>query len=145
MVEGVDYIIQCTGYLLNYPFMDQKIRLESKSQIVPDMLYKCLTLIDNNQCFYLGMQAMPFTYLMTDIQSFYICDIILGHITLPDKSSQQGWLASWKERQTTFKGFIDAACAQADYMAELVSECRYPMPWDAESSKKLFQDWLDMK
>lgn len=105
----VDYIILCTGYLLKYPFMDEKIRLESKPLIIPDMLYKSLTLLSNNKCFYLGMQAQPFTFLMTDVQAFYVRDVIMGKLTLPDAKAQQAWLDGWKARQAKFNGTVDSA------------------------------------
>lgn len=52
----VDVIVMCTGFNLHYPFMEEKIRLVSKNQIVPDMLYKTCVFMDNNKLFYLGMQ-----------------------------------------------------------------------------------------
>jgi trimethylamine monooxygenase len=51
----VDVIIMCTGFNLHYPFMDEKIRLKSKNQIVPDGLYKTVIWPDNNKLMYLGM------------------------------------------------------------------------------------------
>ena len=133
-VIEVDHIIICTGYNLNFPFMDPKIRLESKMMIVPDMLYKSLSLLSNNRVFYLGMQAQPFTYLLTDVQSFYVRDIIQGKIALPEAAAQQQWLQEWKARQSNFKSKLDAARTQCEYMTELMSESDYPKKWDTNET-----------
>lgn len=79
----VDVIVMCTGFNLHYPFMDEKIRLVSKNQIVPDMLYKTCVFMENNKLFYLGMQQQAYTFTMLDVQAFYVKDIIQGKLQLP--------------------------------------------------------------
>ena len=50
----VDVIVLCTGFLLHYPFLEEKLQLKSPNQIVPQMLYKSLFMIPNNKMVYIG-------------------------------------------------------------------------------------------
>ena len=141
----VDYMILCTGYKLCYPFMEEKIRLESDSKIIPDMLYKCVSLIKNNKCFYIGMPAQVYSFNMMDVQAFYVRDVIMGKVTQPDQAKQQEWHDTWKAKQEKFTGLKDAAQCQGDYVSELMHECNYPKTWDTNETNKVCYQWLDNK
>lgn len=54
-VVDVDVIVMCTGFHLHYPFMEEKIRLQSPNQIITKQLYKNAFYMSNNKLVYLGM------------------------------------------------------------------------------------------
>ena len=58
--EEYDVIIKCTGYLHQFPFMEEKLKLKTNNQFVPNDLYKQTVLINNTQVFYVGMQELVY-------------------------------------------------------------------------------------
>lgn len=141
----VDYIVICAGFHLTYPFMEDKLRLTSPSAIVPDMLYKGVSLMNNEKCFYVGMQAQVYSFNMFDVQAAYVRDVVQGKLTLPSQQEKEEWLAKWKARQDKFAGYSDLCECQGDYITELLGECQYKKPWDTKETNKIFNQWVDAK
>lgn len=55
-VSGVDTAIFSTGYRYHFPFMEEKIKLETEHWLLPQKLYKSTFLIEDPNVMYLGMQ-----------------------------------------------------------------------------------------
>lgn len=80
VTEEVDVIVSCTGYVLSYPFMEEKLRLVSPNILFTNDLYKGIFYIPNNKLMYLGAMQQFYSLTMFDLQSFYARDQILGDI-----------------------------------------------------------------
>jgi len=59
-------------------------------------LYKGVVFVDNTKLFYLGMQNVH-TINMFDAQAWYVRDIIMGRIDVPDRDVR---MADVEDRQT---------------------------------------------
>jgi trimethylamine monooxygenase len=144
-VIDVDVIVMCTGFNLHYPFMEEKIRLVSPNQIVPENLYKKIFLNSNNKVMYLGMQQQAYTFTMMDVQAFFVRDVLMGKKTLPSTADQEAWNTKWLARQTAFTSVKDAIQCQGDYITELMNECAYPKKWDTQKTTNNFFKWMEDK
>ena len=132
----VDAIIMCTGYLHHFPFMEDKLKLRATNRLAVVNLYKGVVWVDNPKLFYLGMQDQPFTFRLFDAQAWYVRDIIMGRINVPDRGAR---VADVKERiargDTIADGFENVPY-QADYVKELIADTDYPK-WDIEDVSQL--------
>ena len=74
----VDSIIFCTGYLYQFPYLDDDLRLYASLTVYPADLYKgCLWLKGgNNKLFYMGVQDQYFTFSMFDVVASWICKYV---------------------------------------------------------------------
>ena len=63
-------IIQCTGYLHSYKFLEDKLRLKCPNVLYPPSLYKGTVWLNggNNKVLYVGAQDQYYTYTMFDVQ-----------------------------------------------------------------------------
>ena len=75
--EEYDVIIYCTGYVHNFPFMEDDLKLKTGNRLaVP--LYKQVVFPDNPKLFYIGMQNQFYTYPMFWLQGHLCAKIIKG-------------------------------------------------------------------
>jgi trimethylamine monooxygenase len=65
--KKVDAIILCTGYLNYYPFLEDKLRLETVNRMWPMKLYKGILWEDNPKLIYIGSSDQYYTFNMFDI------------------------------------------------------------------------------
>ena len=90
-VADVDAIILCTGYLLVFPFLEERLRLKSSNLSLPrdPGLYKCTlwTQAANNKLLYIGMQNYCYTYTLFDAQAKWAVNYVTGKIKLPDNET----------------------------------------------------------
>lgn len=81
--EDFDVFIKCTGYLHDFPFIDEAIRLKTANIFNPP-LYQQIVHPKNERMFYVGMQDQFYTFSMFYLQGLYIRDIISGKIKVPE-------------------------------------------------------------
>ena len=123
----VDAIILCTGYLHHFPFMAEGLKLRTANRLAAADLYKGVVWCGNTRLFYLGMQDQWYTFNMFDAQAWYVRDIIMGRIAVPD--DRAALLADVKAREDAEDALADDyACIryQGAYTQELIADTDYP-------------------
>ena len=81
--KDVDAIILCTGYLHNFPFLTEDLKLKTANRMWPDGLYQGVVWEKNPKLSYIGMQDQFYTFNMFDAQAWFARDVIMGRIKLP--------------------------------------------------------------
>ncbi len=141
---NVDAIILCTGYLHHFPFMEDGLRLRSANRLATADLYKGCVWNGDPRVFYLGMQDQWYTFNMFDAQAWYVRDVIMGRIGLPDKAAMQADVEQRIAAEDALED--DYACIryQGDYVRELIAETDYPS-FDVDASDEAFYQWKKHK
>ena len=139
-----DAIVSCTGYLHNFPFMDDELRLVTANRLATSMLYRGVVFQPENRILYLGMQDQWYTFNMFDAQAWYARDVILGRIELPDAAEQARWIEGAQAEEDALED--DYACIdfQGDYTQDLVDQTDYP-DFNTPLVNKMFYDWKKHK
>ncbi len=135
-----DAVVLCTGYLHHYPFLPSDLALDSPNCLYPDTLYRGVVSEANNRLFYLGAQDQWFTFNMFDAQAWYVRDVILGRIQLPDADAQRADIDAWRERFAALTSTSDEVRFQADYIRDLVDPTDYPS-FDLDRVVEIFLAW----
>ncbi|MCY3878467.1 MAG: NAD(P)/FAD-dependent oxidoreductase [Rhodobacteraceae bacterium] len=140
----VDAIILCTGYLHHFPFMADSLRLRAVNRLATPNLYKGVTFIPDPRVFYLGMQDQWYTFNMFDAQAWYVRDIIMGGIALPDRAAMEKDVEDRTAAEDALED--DYACIryQGDYVRELIADTDYPS-FDVDASNEAFFQWKKHK
>lgn len=140
----VDAIILCTGYKHHFPFLPDDLRLKTANILAADDLYKGVVWNRNPELFYLGMQDQWYTFNMFDAQAWYVRDIIMGRIAVPDMAAREADVARRKEEEAALED--DFACIdyQGAYTQELIDETDYPS-FDIAASNQAFYEWKKHK
>ena len=140
-----DCIILCTGYRHHFPFLEEKLRLKTKNRYVPDSLFEGTVFMDNNQMFYIGMQDQKFSFPLFEAQSFYIRDVILNKIKLPEKTEMIESFEIWRKEEIEVGcDHINQCRFQAKYMKHLNSMTDYP-DYDIDKIADIMISWEDDK
>ncbi len=142
--KKVDAVILCTGYIHHFPYMEEALRLKTANRLAAADLYKGVVWVHNPKLFYLGMQDQWFTFNMFDAQAWYVRDIIMGRISVPDKNAM---LADVKARVDAEDALEDDyACIryQGAYTKELIDETDYPS-FDIDAANQAFFEWKKHK
>lgn len=135
-----DAVILCTGYLHHYPFLPSELALDSPNNVYPDGLYRGVVSEQNNGLFYLGAQDQWFTFNMFDAQAWFVRDIILGTIELPDAEQQRAHIDKWLEDFRQLETGEDEIYFQARYVRDLIEQTDYPM-FDLMAVAEIFVSW----
>ena len=140
----VDAIILCTGYLHHFPFMEEKLKLRTANRLATADLYKGVVWVDNPELFYLGMQDQWFTFNMFDAQAWYVRDIIMGRIEVPDREARAQDVVDRVAAEDALED--DYACIryQGAYTKELIDETDYPS-FDVDGANEAFFQWKKHK
>ncbi len=140
----VDAIVLCTGYLHHFPFLPDDLRLKTPNVLASNDLYKGVVWNRNPDLFYLGMQDQWFTFNMFDAQAWYVRDIIMGRIEVPDLAAREADVQARQEAEAALED--DYACIdyQADYTEELIADTDYPS-FDIGAASKAFYEWKKHK
>ena len=103
----VDSIILATGYLHNYPFLSDNLRLVDSNSLYPNYLYKgtIWTKGGENKLLYLGTQNQLYTFTMFDAQALWALRYVMGDIKVPSQAEMEEDWNSWKERYLIMSGF----------------------------------------
>ncbi|WP_199260516.1 NAD(P)-binding domain-containing protein [Paracoccus binzhouensis] len=143
--KEVDAIILCTGYKHYFPFLPDDLRLKTANRLAAADLYKGVVWVHNPRLFYLGMQDQWFTFNMFDAQAWYVRDIVMGRIEVPQ--DKQVLMADVREREEREEASDDVKYAiryQADYVKELIAETDYPS-FDVDGACAAFYEWKKHK
>jgi trimethylamine monooxygenase len=92
--------------------------------------------------FYLGMQEQHFTFTMFDAQAWWVRDVILGKISLPDRPAMEAHTVENIQRADRLRGLgvQERVKFQANYIRELLEETDYP-PFDIDLVVHHFDQW----
>ncbi len=140
--KRIDAIILCTGYLHHFPFMEEGLRLRTANRLATTDLYKGVVWVNNPKLFYIGMQDQWFTFNMFDAQAWWVRDVILGRITVPQDPDVL--TADWRRRQAEEEASTDPIGYQGDYVKELIAETDYPS-FDVDGACQAFYEWKKHK
>ncbi|MCD9153838.1 NAD(P)-binding domain-containing protein [Aeromicrobium duanguangcaii] len=135
-----DAVVLCTGYLHHYPFLPSDLALDSPNCLYPDHLYRGVVSEANDRLFYLGAQDQWFTFNMFDAQAWYVRDVIMGRIALPDAAEQRRDIDAWRERFASLQTAGDEIRFQADYIRDLIDLTDYPS-FDLDRVVEIFLAW----
>ena len=141
----VDAIILCTGYKHHFPFLPDDLRLRTANRLATADLYKGVAYVHNPALFYLGMQDQWFTFNMFDAQAWWVRDVILDRISLPQSKAEL--VADVEQRvigEDAGKDSYDAIRYQGDYVKELIAETDYPS-FDVDGANEAFFQWKKHK
>jgi trimethylamine monooxygenase len=140
-----DAIIMCTGYKHHFPFLSDNLRLSTTNKLWVNNLYKGIAWEENPKLLYLGMQDQYFTYNMFAAQAWYARDLIMGKISLPEKSERIKDEKIWEEEYNNLPGTHEANIYfQGKYVKHLVDQTDYPK-FDIDGMCKTFMDWENYK
>ncbi|WP_349827854.1 NAD(P)/FAD-dependent oxidoreductase [Brevibacterium litoralis] len=139
-----DAVVLCTGYIHSFPFMSHDIRLNTTGTLYVDHLYKGVTLAANPKVHYLGMQHQWFTFTMFDIQAWYVRDVVLGRVDLPDEATMRADIAAWQDRRDAREVGKGDPVFQADMLKEILAVTDYP-DIDLDAVVNLFLAWKQSK
>ncbi|MGR3291338.1 MAG: NAD(P)-binding domain-containing protein [Paracoccaceae bacterium] len=138
--KKVDAIILCTGYKHHFPFLPDELRLKTTNRLATADLYRGVVYTGNRDMFFLGMQDQWYTFNMFDAQAWWVRDVILGRIELPDQAAMN---ADPKEREAAENALEDdyaRIAYQGAYTKELIDETDYPN-FDIEVANQAFYAW----
>ncbi|MGP4046104.1 NAD(P)-binding domain-containing protein [Streptomyces sp. 2A115] len=138
--QDVDAIVLCTGYQHRFPFVEEELRLRTDNNLYPEKLYKGVAWTANPRFMYLAMQDQYYTFTMFDAQAFYVRDVVLGRIDLPDAAAMEADIAAWRERQDTLAGPMDDIDFQTDYLRDLLAATDYA-DFDLGLAREHFATW----
>ena len=138
--KDVDAIILCTGYLHHFPFLSDKLRLQTGNRMWPSGLYKGVVWEKNPKLFYLGMQDQFYTFNMFDAQAWYARDVMMGRIQLPSKDEMTKNSMTWRTREEKLETDEDMIWFQGSNVQELIDATDYP-DFDIEAVNQTFMQW----
>lgn len=142
--KHIDAIILCTGYLHHFPFMEESLRLKTDNRLWPLNLYKGVAWEANPKLFYLGMQDQWYTFNMFDAQAWYVRDIILGRIGLPDLDTMKAHSQAWRDAELKLETAKEMYEYQGAYIQELIDDTDYPS-FDIAGVNETFLEWKHHK
>lgn len=142
--RSIDAIVLCTGYRHHFPFIESDLRLATTNVLYPPDLYKGIFWVANPKMMYLGMQDQFYTFTMFDAEAWYARDVVLGRITLPDRTEMDADIAAWQAREAGLDGPMEQIDYQADYVAELLAAVDYPA-FDLDLTREHFKTWEHQK
>eukprot|EP00095_Tigriopus_kingsejongensis_P008906 maker-scaffold1538_size36768-snap-gene-0.11 protein:Tk08906 transcript:maker-scaffold1538_size36768-snap-gene-0.11-mRNA-1 annotation:"flavin-containing monooxygenase" len=140
----VDAILMATGYLHNYPHLDDQLRLTGPNVVYPNNLYKGLVWLKdgNGKFFYIAAQDQYYTYTMFDIQALWTVKFIMGEVPKLDRDEMRADLDKWLERQAKLKDCHDDINFQTEYILDLARDVKYEFDLDVS---QMLHDWEDDK
>jgi len=142
--KDIDVIILCTGYKHHFPFLPDDLRLKTPNVLASDDLYKGVVYNHNPEMFYLGMQDQWFTFNMFDAQAWYVRDIIMDRISVPDLAAREADVKARQDSEATIPDDYGAIDYQAAYTKELIDETDYPS-FDIQAACQAFYEWKKHK
>ena len=143
--QRIDAIILCTGYKHHFPFMPDDLRLKTQNRLATAGLYKGVVWVDNPKLFYLGMQDQWYTFNMFDAQAWYVRDVILGLLAIPeDRAVLEKDIADRVVAEDAGEDDYAAISYQGEYVKELIAETDYPS-FDVDGANEAFFQWKKHK
>lgn len=142
--KKIDSIILCTGYLHHFPFLEESLRLKTANRLATADLYKGVVWAHNPKLFYLGMQDQWYTFNMFDAQAWYVRDMILGRIEVPDRNQMLADVDARVAEEDAIDDPYGPIVYQGKYVRELIAETDYPS-FDVDASDQAFIKWKKHK
>ncbi|MYE37302.1 MAG: NAD(P)/FAD-dependent oxidoreductase, partial [Rhodobacteraceae bacterium] len=142
--KKIDSIILCTGYLHHFPFLEDNLKLKTANRLATADLYKGVVWAHNPKLFYLGMQDQWYTFNMFDAQAWYVRDIILGRIEVPDRDQMLADVDARVAEEDAIDDPYGPIVYQGNYVRELIAETDYPS-FDVDASDQAFIKWKKHK
>ena len=142
--KKIDAVIMCTGYVHSFPFMQEGLKLRTANRLATADLYKGVLWADNPKLSYLGMQDQWYTFNMFDAQAWYVRDVILGKIDVPDQAARDADVVDRIAREDAGEDDYDAIRYQGGYVQELIDETDYPS-FDINGANEAFFEWKKNK
>ncbi|KAL2632294.1 hypothetical protein R1flu_016980 [Riccia fluitans] len=140
--KDVDAIVLCTGYLHDFPFMPESLRLVTGNRIWPMGLYEGVVLEAEPIVFYLGMQAQFYSFTMFDAQAWYVRDVIMGRLSLPSIEEMKAHSEKWGSAEGEALAKRDVKTFQANYVKELIGLTDCPVtPQMVDETLQMGSDW----
>ncbi|MFS3130534.1 NAD(P)-binding domain-containing protein [Nocardioides sp. Bht2] len=136
----VDAVILCTGYLHHFDYLPDDLRLQTHNRLYPDGLWKGVMWQNNPGFFYLGMQDQYFTFNMFDAQAWFVRDVILGAVAVPDFEDRALDVKDWLAREEALVSADEEIDFQAAYIRDLMQHTDYP-EFAVEQQGELFKQW----
>jgi len=140
----VDAIILCTGYLHHFSFMANELKLRTANRLAPANLYKGVVWADNPKLFYLGMQNQYYTFNMFGAQAWYVRDVIMGRIKVPDRGARLADVEDRIARENAGRSIYDGFRYQGEYVQELIADTDYPS-FDVQGANMTFYQFQKHK
>jgi len=126
--------------LHHFPFISENLRLKTSNRLCVDNLYKGVVMETNHRMLYLGMQDQWFTFNMFDAQAWWVRDLMLGRIVVPDAVERATHFQAWRDREETLESDEDMFRFQGDYVKELIAATDYPS-FDIDAVCEQFLAW----
>ena len=143
--KEVDAIILCTGYVHNFPFLPDDLRLKTKkNRLAVTNLYKGVVWVPNTKLFYIGMQDQFYTFNMFDPQAWYVRDVIMGRIALPSSEIMAQDPIDRQKEEDKLKDIIECIHYQSAYVQELIADTDYPS-FNVNVTAEAMIQWLRHK
>lgn len=130
----------CTGYLHKYPFLPDDLALSSPNNVYPDGLYRGVVWQNNPRLTYLGAQDQWFTFNMFDVQAWYVRDLIMGRLELPNEADRAASIAEWRARFEAISSTASEIRFQGEYIRDLLQLTDYP-EFDIDQVVEIFLAW----
>jgi trimethylamine monooxygenase len=138
--KEVDAIVLCTGYLHNFPFLPDELRLKTTNRFYPLGLYKGIFWEANPKLMYIGMQDQFYTFNMFDAQAWYARDVMMARIKIPAAEEMAADITTWRAREETLNGPEQQIDFQRDYIRDLIAATDYSN-LDVDGMAELFKEW----
>jgi trimethylamine monooxygenase len=138
--KAIDAIILCTGYLHHFPFLPDQLRLKTGNRLWPLNLYKGVFWEQNPKLIYLGMQDQWYSFNMFDAQAWYVRDVLLGRLQLPDYASMHAEDLAWRQEEERLESAAQMFAFQGEYIRQLIAATDYPS-FDIDKVNATFLQW----
>ena len=121
----VDMIIFATGYKLDFRFLEENLRLKSKSSFVYNELYKGVFFQNNPNLMYVGMIIPIVTFPVYDRQAWLVKEYITGERlkSLPSVENRKNDIDKWMKKSSAISTGPSLSSFFVDYMYDLVKVC----------------------
>eukprot|EP00929_Paragymnodinium_shiwhaense_P027577 TRINITY_DN16163_c0_g1_i1.p1 TRINITY_DN16163_c0_g1~~TRINITY_DN16163_c0_g1_i1.p1 ORF type:complete len:862 (-),score=163.81 TRINITY_DN16163_c0_g1_i1:401-2986(-) len=120
IMEDVDAIILCTGYVHHLPYLEDDLKLRTQNCLYPERLYKGVAWQNNPKLFYMGMQDIWIGLKVYDLQAYFIRDAILGRVNDYMKDSAMAAdIKRWRDKLALAESSDDRLHFQKEYLQDL--------------------------
>ncbi len=93
--EEIDLVVYCTGYEINFPFLDEKV-FRARDNRMP--LYQRLVAVENPGLYFIGfVQPLGPVMPIAEAQSEWVADLLTGKAALPSASEMRKEIGSYEK------------------------------------------------
>ena len=128
----VDAIILCTGYLHHFPFMASELKLRATNRLAIANLYKGIV--------WVAMQDQLYTFNMFDAHAWYIRDVIMDCIDVPNRDGRLADVEDRISRESAGKDLSHLIRYKGEYIKEMIADTDYPS-FDVDDTIEAFFQW----